>query len=80
MTNTLTTEALRSAVAGTAAAFRCLTRYQPVGGPGDKVFPPTYEGGRYAVEKERRPAARAESGGCPIKSMPSPLYISYVNL
>ena len=51
MTNTLTTEALRSAVAGTAAAFRCLTTYQPVGGPGDKVFPPTYEGGRYAEEK-----------------------------
>jgi len=28
----------------TFAAFQCLTRYQPVGGPGDKVFPPTYEG------------------------------------
>ncbi|MCZ0942077.1 MAG: type I-U CRISPR-associated RAMP protein Csb1/Cas7u [Gammaproteobacteria bacterium] len=46
---------LRNAVAGTAAAFRCITRYQPVGGPGDKVFPPTYEGGEYAVEKRIDP-------------------------
>ena len=36
---------LRDAVAGTAAAFRCVTEYQPAGGPGDKVFPATYEGG-----------------------------------
>ena len=43
-------ERLRDAVAGTAAAFRCVTDYQPVGGPGDKVFPPTYEGGKYATE------------------------------
>ena len=42
---------LRDAVAGTAAAFRCVTDYQPVGGPGDKVFPPTYEGGKYATEE-----------------------------
>ena len=34
-----------------AAAFRCVTEYQPAGGPGDKVFPPTYEGGRYATEE-----------------------------
>ena len=44
-------ETLRSAVSGTAAAFRCITEYQPVGGPGDKVFPPTYERGQYATEK-----------------------------
>ena len=43
-------DTLRSAVAGSAAAFRCVTRYQPVGGPGDKVFPPTYDGGTYATE------------------------------
>ena len=42
---------LRDAVAGTAAAFRCVTEYQPAGGPGDKVFPATYEGGRYATEE-----------------------------
>ena len=46
---------LRDAVAGTAAAFRCVTDYQPVGGPGDKVFPPTYEGGKYATEERIDP-------------------------
>lgn len=44
-------QTLRDVVAGTAAAFRCVTDYQPTGGPGDKVFPPTYEGGKYATEK-----------------------------
>lgn len=47
----LTLEVLKQAVNGTAAAFRCITEYQPAGGVGDKVFPPTYEGGKYAVEK-----------------------------
>ena len=42
-------------MAGTAAAFRCITDYQPAGGPGDKVFPPTYEGGRYATEERIDP-------------------------
>lgn len=42
---------LSQAVEGSAAAFRCVTQYQPAGGPGDKVFPPTYEGGKYAVEE-----------------------------
>ena len=46
---------LRDAVAGTAAAFRCVTDYQPSGGPGDKVFPPTYEGGKYATEERIDP-------------------------
>ena len=46
---------LREAVSGTAAAFRCVTDYQPVGGPGDKVFPPTYEGGKYATEERVDP-------------------------
>lgn len=44
-------QTLKQAVAGHAAAFRCVTEYQPVGGIGDKVFPPTYEGGKYATEK-----------------------------
>lgn len=48
-------QSLRSVLAGTAAAFRCITDYQPAGGPGDKVFPPTYEGGRYATEKRINP-------------------------
>ena len=46
---------LRDAVAGTAAAFRCVTDYQPAGGPGDKVFPPTYKGGKYATEERIDP-------------------------
>jgi len=46
----MTLDVLKQAVAGQAAAFRCVTEYQPAGGPGDKVFPPTYEGGKYAVE------------------------------
>ena len=41
---------VKEALAGNAAAFRCVTEHQPVGGPGDKVFPPTYEGGAYATE------------------------------
>ncbi len=47
----LTLANLKQAVSGQAAAFRCVTEYQPVGGPGDKIFPATYEGGKYAVEK-----------------------------
>jgi len=53
MTEELTLEKLRDAVSGTAAAFRCVTEYQPAGGPGDKVFPPTYSGGVYAFENRR---------------------------
>ena len=48
-------QTLRGAVAGTAAAFRCVTDYQPVGGRGDKVFPPTYDGGKYATENRVDP-------------------------
>ncbi len=51
----LTFERLRDAVAGTAAALRCRTRLQPAGGPGSKVFPPTYAGAVYAVEQRRIP-------------------------
>lgn len=55
-------EVLQQAIAGHAAAFRCVTEYQPAGGKGDKVFPPTYEGGKYAVEK--RVAADGEVVDC----------------
>ena len=50
MSDQLDFNTLRSAVAGRAAAFRCVTDYQPAGGPDDKVFPPTYSGGKYATE------------------------------
>jgi CRISPR-associated protein Csb1 len=53
MTNQLTLDVLKQAVAGSAAAFRRVVELQPAGGPGAKVFPPTYEGGRYATEKRR---------------------------
>lgn len=48
--DTLSLHHIKEAVAGRAAAFRSVTAYQPAGGPGDKIFPPTYEGGTYATE------------------------------
>jgi CRISPR-associated protein Csb1 len=33
-----------------AAAIRRVARFQPGGGPGEKVYPPTYEGGQYACD------------------------------
>jgi CRISPR-associated protein Csb1 len=53
MTQTLTLDVVKQAVAGSAAAFRRVVELQPAGGEGDKVFPSTYEGGRYATEKRR---------------------------
>ncbi|NLE66710.1 MAG: type I-U CRISPR-associated protein Cas7 [Lentisphaerae bacterium] len=47
----LSLETLKAAVAGRAAALRCRRKLQPAGGKGDKVFPPTYEGGTYAFEE-----------------------------
>lgn len=52
----LTLEILNQAVAGSAVAIRAITRLEPAGGPGDKVFPPTYikEGRsqtKYAMEE-----------------------------
>lgn len=53
MADELTLDVIKQAVAGTAAAFRRVVELQPAGGPGAKVFPPTYEGGKYATEKRR---------------------------
>ena len=53
MSESLNLVDLMAAVTGTAAAFRSVTKLQPVGGQGDKVFPATYSGGIYATE--RRP-------------------------
>ena len=53
-TNNLTLEELQNAVAGTAAAFRCVTELEPAGGKDSAVFPPTYEGGKYAMVNFRR--------------------------
>jgi CRISPR-associated protein Csb1 len=46
-------EELARAVAGGAVAVRVVTKLAPAGGPSDKVFPPTYEGGAYAIERRR---------------------------
>jgi CRISPR-associated protein Csb1 len=44
---------LSAACRGGASAVRIITRLGPAGGPADKLFPPTYEGGKYAREKRR---------------------------
>jgi CRISPR-associated protein Csb1 len=45
--NVLNIELLKKAVDGDFAAIRRITRLEP---QGEKVFPPTYEGGEYADE------------------------------
>ena len=42
---------LLKACTGGMAALRMVLTLQPVGGDGDKVAPPTHEGGKYAIEK-----------------------------
>ena len=42
---------LRDAITSGAMAFRAVTDLDPAGAEGDKVFPPTYQGGVYAREK-----------------------------
>ena len=54
----LALQELKSAVGGHVAAFRCVTDYQPAGGPGDKIFPPTYSGGKYATEDRFNPETK----------------------
>jgi len=63
MPDPLTFDLLQKAVAGKAAAFRCRAELQPAGGPGTKVFPPTYAGAVYATE-QRRIADRDEPVDC----------------
>src|SRR3954469_8698987 len=46
--STLNYAKLREAVAGSAAAFRLTLKLEAVS---PKVFPPTYEGGKYATEE-----------------------------
>src|SRR5947199_6454902 len=47
-TTKLDVQELRNAVAGSAAAFRLTLKLEAVS---PKVFPPTYEGGKYATER-----------------------------
>src|ERR687896_322599 len=53
MSESLSLEKLKAAVFGNAAAIRTITRLQPAGGQGSKVFPPTHSGGVYAWEMRR---------------------------
>jgi CRISPR-associated protein Csb1 len=53
-------EELRSALSGIPAGIRSVTRLQPLGGPGSKIFPATYSGGVYATEKRRITEPTAE--------------------
>ena len=55
MPDSLTFALLSNAISGTGAALRSITRLQPVGGVGDRVFPATFKDGIYAVEKRRVP-------------------------
>jgi len=49
----LTHDVLRAAVEGPTAAIRLVTKLLPAGGPLDKIFPPTYAGGVYAIETRK---------------------------
>ncbi|HLI83696.1 MAG TPA: type I-U CRISPR-associated RAMP protein Csb1/Cas7u [Bryobacteraceae bacterium] len=53
MPDSLSFQAINTAIQNGSAAFRCRTRLYPVGDTTDKVFPPTYAGGVYAVEDRR---------------------------
>jgi CRISPR-associated protein Csb1 len=53
MADPLSLQAINTAIKNGSAAFRCRTRLYPVGEATDKVFPPTYAGGVYAVEDRR---------------------------
>jgi len=69
----LTYEELREGVAGAAVGVRCRIALQPLGGPGDKVFPPTYGVAgnaetRYAIERRRAPGADG-SGDAVVQSV-----------
>jgi CRISPR-associated protein Csb1 len=63
----VTYDELRAGVAGDAVGIRCRTVLQPLGGPDDKVFPPTYgildnPETRYAIEERY---VRSVNGGTP---------------
>jgi CRISPR-associated protein Csb1 len=53
MSKILEFAALHHSIQNGAAAIRSVTRLQPVGGKGDRVFPPTFKDATYAIEKRR---------------------------
>jgi CRISPR-associated protein Csb1 len=46
----LTLDILKAAITDGSSAIRTRITYEPAAGVGTKVFPPTYEGGKYALE------------------------------
>src|SRR5690606_37203250 len=63
---TISFDELREAVAGDGVGVRARTELQPLGGPGDKVFPATYgvddrAETKYAVERRRVDGEAVES-------------------
>ena len=53
MAEALTHKRLMQAITDRAAALRCTRKLQPAGGPGTKVFPPTFAGAVYSTEERR---------------------------
>jgi CRISPR-associated protein Csb1 len=58
---------LNDAISSSAAAFRCVTEYQPMAGKGTAVFPSTYEGGKYATVGYRVVDQTIDVDGKPVK-------------
>jgi CRISPR-associated protein Csb1 len=63
----ITYSELLDGIAGDVVGIRCRTRLQPLGGPGDKVFPPTYGVAdsaetRYALEERFVPSGDGIEG------------------
>jgi len=47
----LNAESLKKSISANESALRLHLKLEPIGGAGDKIFPPTYEGSTYAVEE-----------------------------
>jgi CRISPR-associated protein Csb1 len=58
-TAVLTLDILKAAIKDGSAAIRARISYEPAAGEGTKVFPPTYEGGKYALEGHNKEAGTA---------------------
>ena len=57
--NVLTLEILKAAISDGSSAIRTRITYEPAAGSGTKVFPPTYEGGKYALEGHNKESGTA---------------------
>jgi len=55
----LTLDVLKASITDGSTAIRSRISYEPAAGDGTKVFPPTYEGGKYALEGHNKEAGTA---------------------